>query len=427
VDKILIDTNIVIHREASRVVKKDIGTLFRWLDNLHATKCIHPVTVAEINKLQEGPTRDSFNTKLENYNLLYARASLYPQVDHVCTPLDFNDNDRNDTLLIDEVYAQRVDALITEDRKIHKKAALLGIADRVFTIDAFLEKVTAENPGLADYKVLAVKKEHFGDIQVEEPFFDSLREDYAGFDRWFNRKGEETAYVCRVDDEVSAFLYLKVEDQREPYPYIEPAFQPRRRLKIGTFKVAQNGFKLGERFLKIAFDNAIRYGVDEIYVTIFDYTLEHHRLISLLEEYGFVRHGVKHDPHGGRDELIYVRSMEKLFNDGNPKLTYPFFSRSARHFLVPIYPEYHTNLFPDSILNTESPDDFVEDKPFSNAISKVYVSRSYYRDLRAGDVVVFYRTGGYYESVATTIGVVENIVNNRTYAVVGSVNVGLAR
>jgi hypothetical protein len=68
------------------------------------------------------------------------------------------DDDRIDTSVLAEVAGDRVDVLITEDRNLHKKAARLGLASRVFTIDAFLEKVTAENPALADYKVLSVKK-----------------------------------------------------------------------------------------------------------------------------------------------------------------------------------------------------------------------------------------------------------------------------
>jgi hypothetical protein len=84
-------------------------------------------------------------------------------------------------------------------------------------------------------------------------------------------------------------------------------------------------------------------------------------------------------------------------------------SRDARKFLVPIYPDYHTSLFPDSILRTESPMNFVENEPFRNAISKVYVSRSLRRDLKIGDIIVFYRTGGYYQSVVTTLGVVDGI------------------
>ena len=32
--KVLLDTKIVIHREAATIINEDIGILFRWLDNL---------------------------------------------------------------------------------------------------------------------------------------------------------------------------------------------------------------------------------------------------------------------------------------------------------------------------------------------------------------------------------------------------------
>jgi hypothetical protein len=32
--KALLDTNIIIHREANRVINSDIGYLFKWLDRL---------------------------------------------------------------------------------------------------------------------------------------------------------------------------------------------------------------------------------------------------------------------------------------------------------------------------------------------------------------------------------------------------------
>ncbi len=60
---------------------------------------------------------------------------------------------------------------------------------------------------------------------------------------------------------------------------------PKKRLKIGTFKVVASGFRLGERFLKIVFDNAIANKVEEIYVTIFDKTSEQKRLIALLTDW----------------------------------------------------------------------------------------------------------------------------------------------
>lgn len=241
-----------------------------------------------------------------------------------------------------------------------------------YTIEAFLEKVTAEHPELADYKVLAVKKTHFGDLDIKDEFFRSLKEDYPGFEQGFNRKADETIYVCQSEGKPIALLYLKLETQNEDYSDILPRLSKKKRLKIGTFKVALNGIRLGERFLKIVFHNALRFRVEEVYVTTFAHRIEHMQLINLFEEYGFHLHGYKHGPSG--EECVYVRSFTPAADRSSPKLTYPYFSTSGQIFMVPIYPKYHTDLFPDSILRTESPADFVESEPHRNAISKVYIS-----------------------------------------------------
>jgi len=408
--KILLDTNIVIHREASTVVNEDIGVLFRWLDNLHHTKCIHPITVEEIAKHEDERVRKSFEVKLGSYNVLKTKAPMSEAARRIFEPLDKNHNDLNDTAIINELYCERVDALITEDKQLFNKASLLGISDKVFTIDAFLEKVTVENPELADYKVLSVRKSLFGNLDLSDDFFASFKEDYPGYEKWFNKKADEMVYVCLSEGKPIAFLYLKAEGKGEDYSDIEPPLPPKRRLKIGSFKVTLNGFRLGERFLKIVFDNAIRLKVDEVYVTIFDKRIEQQRLINLLEEYGFYHHGLKKGPGG--EELVYIRSCARSANRSTPKLTYPFFSTAGKIFIVPIYPEYHTELFPDSILRTESPMDFVENEPHRNAISKVYISRSIERHVIPGDIIIFYRTGGYHKSVVTTIGVAERIIDN---------------
>ncbi|GAH01400.1 unnamed protein product, partial [marine sediment metagenome] len=290
-------------------------------------------------------------------------------------------------------FSDRVNLLITEDRNIRTKAVELGIDDCVFTIDEFLEKVIAENPEQLDYKVPSVKKEYFGNINLQDEFFDSFKEDYVEYEKWFNKKADETAYICKSDKKVVSLLYLKIETESEPYLDITPMFTPKRRLKISTFKVRLNGFKLGERLLKIVFDNALHLSADEIYVTIFPKQIEQIRLINLLKDFGFHYHGIKESSSG--KEEVYVRDFSRKAFVTSPKITYPFMSKKVRKFLVPIYPEYHTNLLPNSILRTESPFDFVENEPFRNAISKVYVSRSLNRDLKIGDIIIFYRTGGY--------------------------------
>lgn len=410
--RVLLDTNIIIHREASKVTNQDIGILFNWLDKLHHTKCVHSLTIDELNRNINSETARSMQIKLANYQILQTVAPLNNAVKQVSLVIDTLPNDLYDTKLLNEVYCDRVDILISEDKKIHKKAAMLGITDRVFRIDNYLEKVIAENPDFVNYKVLSVKREYFGNIDLNDEFFDSFRGDYVGFDKWYNGKAgnNDKAYVCYEGNLLKAFLFLKIEEENEPYPDLNPTFVKKRRLKIGTFKVVSNGLRIGERFLKIVFDNARQYKVDEIYVTIFDKRPELLNLTSLLESFGFKYFGVKTSTSG--EEKVYVRDFSKTADENNPKLTFPWLSKKSNIYIIPIRPEYHTELFPDSILRTESADDFIENQPHRNAISKSYISHSFNRTLETGDVIVFYRSGGIYKGVATTIGIVDNVVNN---------------
>ena len=413
--KVLLDTNIVIHREASIILNKDIGILFKWLDKGKYIKCVHPITIEEIEKNSNRRTVETLSVKLQSYEILKSTTPIYPEVKAVSDKTDVNQNDKNDTVLLNEVFCERIDFLITEDRKIHRKADLLEISDRVFTIDAFLEKVVSENPDLVDYKVLSVTKKIFADININDPFFDSFKEDYNGFEKWFLKKSDETAYVTMNKGNILSFLYLKLEGIDENYSDISPFFKPDKRLKIGTFKVISNGVRLGERFLKIIFDNALQYKASEIYVTIFDKREEQKRLIFLLEDWGFKLHGKKQTMNG--DELVYVRDFRPQFNIYNTKLSFPYLSMNTNIFMIPIYPDYHTELLPDSILTTESPYDFIENEPHRNAISKVYISRSIRRDINKGDVIIFYRTAAgeraaYYTSVITTLAICEGKIED---------------
>lgn len=407
--RILLDTNIIIHREASRIYNQDIGLLFNWIDKLHYEKCVHPLTIEEIGSYQDEEVVNTMRIKIGNYNQLKTDSPETEKISFL-RHTDKSRNDFIDTSLLKEVLNSRVDFLITEDKGIHKKAKFLGIADKIYKIDAFIDKCTSENPDLKDYKVLSVKKDYFGNINLKDEFFQSFLEDYCEFENWFNKKSDNISYVCITDGKVKAFLYLKIENAgSESYADIKPSFDQKKRLKIGTFKVTSTGYKLGERFLKIIFDNAIANMVDEIYVTIFDKRDEQRRLIALLEEWGFKYWGEKNTKNG--IERVFVRDFTKKVLE-NPRECFPFVKRSSRIFLNPIWPDYHTELFPDSYLNNESPFDYVENAPHRNALKKVYISRSLYKDLVRGDILLFYRTGGYYESVISTIGVVESVIKN---------------
>jgi hypothetical protein len=403
--KALLDTNIIIHREANTpAVHGDVGVLFKWLDKLKYEKCVHPVTLAEIGRYNDQRMLKTMAIKLASYIQLRTVAPLAPEVALVAQALDRTANDGEDTKLVNEVFAGRVDILITEDKKIHEKARRLGLDAKVLNIERFLERAVAENPEQVDYKVLSVRRDLVGSADLRDGFFDSFREDYPTFDNWFNSKANDPAYLCWRDNELGGFLFLKVEDESEDYSDITPPLAPAKRLKIGTMKVVLNGRRLGERFLKIVFDNARINKVDEIYVTIFDRTEEQQRLIDLLQTWGFKLHGKK------GEELVLVRSMSKeVFTE--PKHRYPWLWPNRKVWVVPIKPEFHTSLLPDSILRTETLAEHQDGEPQQNAISKVYVTHSIHRNLTPGDTLLFYRTGGMYKGVVTTIGIVDSVVN----------------
>ena len=253
----------------------------------------------------------------------------------------------------------------------------------------------------------------FGEVDLSDPFFDSLKAQYVEFPVWFAKKSAEPVYV--VDDAgtggIRGFVYLKVETGS--IDDVSPPLPPARRLKVGTLKVNAKGTKLGERIIKRIFDHAILEAVDEVYVTVFD---THATLIALFERYGFVERGSKTSPNG--TEKVLVRSLTAV--QGDRVKDYPrMHTAGKKKWLLAIYPEYHTKLFPDSILRNEDPDK-IEDVPHTNTIHKVYIAKLALTRMKAGDLVVIYRTTdhqgpAYYRSVATSVCVIEGSYSRKNF------------
>ena len=68
--RVLLDTNIVIHRENKKVSNYSIGLLYRWIDRLNCDKVIHPYTISEIRKYRDPETQEAISVKLEAYETL---------------------------------------------------------------------------------------------------------------------------------------------------------------------------------------------------------------------------------------------------------------------------------------------------------------------------------------------------------------------
>jgi predicted nucleic acid-binding protein len=412
----LLDTNIIIHRENTKATNYSIGKLFYWLDKLHFEKVIHPFTEKELRKYDNSQMQSLYDAKLSAYTVMKTISTPKSEFTEALSEAPKTDNDIIDNQLLLELYNRKVDILITEDRKMLLKAERLNLADKVYTINAFITKAASENPDLIDYKVLAVKKEYFGDIDVQNSFFDTFRDAYDGFDDWYIGKSDEEAYVCYSDTgDILGFLYIKPEDETENYSDISPVFAPKKRLKVGTFKVEASGFRLGERFIKIIFDNAIERKVDEIYVTLFVNRPELRALYDLLCRWGFCKYGTK--TKNGKVETVLVKKLGEYNNELSIKENFPNIDYSKKKLILPIEAVYHTPLLPDSILKNENEVDFLGKTPHRYALQKVYVSFSYKRNMSPGDILVLYRKGvnegrKAFESVITTIGIIDEVKYN---------------
>lgn len=141
---------------------------------------------------------------------------------------------------------------------------------------------------------------------------------------------------------------------------------------------------------------------------------KHEGLIRLLKRYGFLVYGTK--GHEDEPEFVFVKSM-KVYS-GDLLYDYPYIHTSkVRKFILSIKPEYHTPLFPDSILDNEERDKsfLVRDIAYTNSIHKIYLCKMRNIDqLSRGDVLLIYRMkdekgAAYYRSVVSSICIVEEI------------------
>lgn len=252
------------------------------------------------------------------------------------------------------------------------------------------------------------------DVDIADPFFDSLKKDYNGFEKWFASKADEKAFILEdtLTGSVEGMLYLKNEEG--PITDITPNLPAGKWLKVGTLKINAAGTKLGERVIKKAFDRAVTQSCIGIYLTVFAH---HAQLISLLEKYGFVKHGEKTTASGV--ERVYTKSLAGDL--GDVRLNYPRFNvGDQRYWLLAVYPEYHTQLLPDSKLVTD-PVDVVKDVSHTNTIEKVYVCKLSLSRIQPGDLVITYRTSDQkgparYRSVATSVCVAVETKRRKDFA-----------
>ena len=406
----LFDTNIIIQRESMINCTSEVSLAFNSIDKIGGKKLYHPLTKKELEKYEKNDVKNNMLKKLKAYDELVPSSEIDDFFVSVCEKFQQDENSKIDNKILQQVYNGRTDFLITEDRAILHKAENLYIRDQVLTANEFLTKIEKINPELIKYDVLSVELVNIGTIDINDSFFDSLREDYGGslFNKWFARKSEEKAYVFKNKEGLQGLLYLKTEDEKEDYSFFEPVLMPKKRLKIGTFKINSTGLRLGERFLKIIFDNALKMKVDEIYVTMFEGKRDEvNYLKKLMCEWGFIKKGFNKKSK----EIYLVKEMRIYDETKTPKFNYPLIQTNCKKTFLPIVSDYHTKLFPDLHLKNENIKIF--DSACSYAVEKIYVSGYKSIDFPSGTLMCVYRMADYnkrYKSVVTGICVLNEVV-----------------
>lgn len=251
------------------------------------------------------------------------------------------------------------------------------------------------------------KRIKFSEINLNDPFFDSLKDDYIEFPEWFKKKcfQEEYAFVFKDEAGIGAFIYLKIE--KEEIQLENNSLEPKNRLKIGTLCLAERcrGKRLGEGSLGLALWKWRDENLDEIYVTVFE---KHILLIDLLKKFGFILAGTNN-----RGEQVYIKRRSELYYSDSYK-AFPFINPNFTEAgIIPIYDTFHDKLFPYSELKNGNLD--IEEETAGNGISKIYIATPYKKmHYTVGEPVFIYRiyqgeTGKTYKSAITSYCTISNV------------------
>ena len=405
----MIDTNIVVPLEPGAISDCEINTdhaleFHRLTQKSGNTVYVHPAIEFDLER-DKNTGRSTLRKRLiSRYEKLESPPPL-SLLDKTCVgdPLK-GSNDYVDNCLLASVKGDAVDFLVTEDKKLHRKAHRSGLESRVF----FLQDAIALLLDLFDKSPPpppSVKKVYVYELDEKDPIFDSLRQDYSpDFEKWLKKckRNHREAYVIKnyQTDRLAGVCIIKSEERI-------PTADKGRTLKLCTFKISEMEFgkRYGELLFKAVFDFADNNDYHNIYFTAFP---KQDDLIAFSESFGF-RVSTKRINNG---ELIVYKKLTFSLSDIAKMSPLEFHIaygprrvqfKNNNSFLVPIKPIYHLALFPE--LEPQMPL-FHETRPCGNSIKKAYLCHSPNKQIKAGDNIFFYRS----EDVKgiTAIGAIED-------------------
>ena len=246
--KLLIDTNVVIGLEDWKEIPIGLARLQKLCSQHGHRLFVHEAAVSDVNRDTDIARRRVTLSKLEKFERLVgiktpADGTLAQKYGKVSSP-----NDRVDVALLYALELGAIDFLVTQDQGIHARARRVSpdLADRVLTVAETLSWLVAEHePKTVHLPLVEELPAHAVDPQ--DAIFESLRDGYKGFDKWWRDKCIAEHRLCWVVTigGVLAGIVVRKDETVGSGPKV---------LKLCTFKVKPEfrGEKLGELLLKQA-------------------------------------------------------------------------------------------------------------------------------------------------------------------------------
>ncbi|WP_414462429.1 GNAT family N-acetyltransferase [Hyphomicrobium sp. DY-1] len=410
----LIDTNVIIGLEDHKAVQPAFAALLATAAKHKVDVLVHEAAKDDINRDKNEKRRKVSLSKLDKFQILKKVRGLTKEaLEKDFGPLP-KPNDVVDSTLLDALVRGVADFLVTEDGRLHARARrhspelgrrVLFVADAVQLLKTTYEPLATP--------VRYIQEVQANEIQLTDPIFDSLRDGYPGFDKWWKDSCVRERRACWIIEDGGLAGIVVRKD--EPASKTDATTKAEKILKICTFKVSpeKRGVKLGELFLKKIFWFAQANRYDLVYLTTFEDQVS---LIDLLEFYGFKHTATKPD-----GELIYEKTFSTapllpetgVSNFDLDRLSYPRFvtGPGVEAFGVPIMEDYHDTLYPelkqqpglfDGSLSASS-------QP-GNTIRKVYLCRAQSNLGAAGSLLLFYKgkSVGEPSQAITAVGIFED-------------------
>ena len=408
--KLLIDTNVLIPLEPGVLADEEPGSqqareMFKLAMETGSVVYLHPIQRQDIEQDKKADRRELRLSLIKKYPLLpKPPVPSTPFLALIGSPKP-NTNHWIDAHLIAALIRDLISILVTEDKGIHTRCQNLNLASRCRTVAQTIEILREElptNPG----RLPAIQAVLAHELNESDPIFDSFRDDYPGFDDWLKKCREQHRPCWTVKlPEISTYAGICIVN-REDRNWSD-AKNPT--LKICSFKIADEalGAKLGELLLHAV----LSYANENDYCTLFIETFDKQpALIYLLECFGFRQSGQKAGESGELELRKLMLPIDSQL-DMTPLAFHQEFGPyqisldGVRIFVVPIEPKFHQMLFPD----IEEQRSLFEGKdPCGNTLRKVYLCNAVTKQIRPGDVLLFYKSHD--QRKITAIGIVEETI-----------------